>query len=99
MDIKSYTVEKINDSFGILTGDRFEFMLEVEVEEDDELYQDGGVSIKALYKVEDGEEQLLKYDLIKTSDGDALDFELEDEEIQAIKSFCSSRWQEALEKN
>ncbi len=99
MNITAYTVEKINDAFGILTGDRFEFMLELAKDEEDELFEDGDVSIKALYKVEDGEEQLMKYDLIKSSDGQVLDFELEDEEIESIKAFCSDHWQEAQEES
>ncbi|MFB1083140.1 DUF6509 family protein [Jeotgalibacillus sp. JSM ZJ347] len=97
MNITAYTVEKINDAFGILSGDRFEFMLELAKDEEDELFQDGDVSIKALFKVEDDEEQLMKYDLIKSSDGEVLSFELEEEEIETVKAFCSEHWQEAKE--
>ncbi len=33
----SYTVELVKDPFGILTGQRYEFLIDIEVEEDDEL--------------------------------------------------------------
>lgn len=97
MNITAYTVEKINDSFGILTGDRYELLLELENDAEDELFEDGDVQLKVLYKIEDGEEQLVKYDLIKTSDGSVLDFELEDDEIETVRAFCSKHCQEALE--
>ncbi|WP_227396893.1 DUF6509 family protein [Jeotgalibacillus aurantiacus] len=98
MNITAYTVEKINDPFGILTGDRYEFMIEIEVEEDDELFMENGVVVKALYKVEDGEEKFLKYDLMERNTENVLDFELEDEEINFIQTFCSEHWQEAEEE-
>ncbi|TFE01174.1 DUF6509 family protein [Jeotgalibacillus sp. R-1-5s-1] len=97
MNITAYTVEKINDPFGILTGDRYEFMIEIDVEEDDELFMENGVVVKALYKVEDGEEKFLKYDLMERNTDNVLDFELEDDEINFIQTFCSEHWQEAEE--
>lgn len=88
--IKEYTVEQINDPFGILTGDRYEYMLDIEVPEDDELYTETGIAIKVLFRVEDGTESIVKYDLIDKATSQPLDFELEDDEISEIQAFCQS---------
>ena len=62
--ITEYSVEKLVDPFGILTGNRYEYLLDIEVEEDDELYTEGGLSIRLIYVI-DGEKQSIgKYDII-----------------------------------
>ena len=38
MNITEYTVEQIKDPTGILAGRRYEFLLNIEVPEEDELY-------------------------------------------------------------
>jgi len=88
--IKEFKVEQINDPFGILTGDRYEYMLEIEVPEDDELYTESGVTIKVLFRVEDGTESIVKYDLIDKATSQEMDFELEDDELAEIQTFCRS---------
>ncbi|TDL30743.1 pullulanase [Jeotgalibacillus sp. S-D1] len=93
--IKEYSVEQINDPFGILTGDRYEYMLDIEVPEDDELYTETGIAIKVLFRVEDGTESIVKYDLIDKATSQPLDFELEDDEISEIQTFCRSNLPEA----
>ena len=47
MNITEYTVEEIIDPTGILTGNRYEFMLNIEVPEDDELYDVKWITIKS----------------------------------------------------
>jgi len=42
MEITNHVVDKMNDPTGIIEGDRYEFLLDVEVEEDDELFTEGG---------------------------------------------------------
>ena len=37
MEIISHLVNKINDPTGIIVGDRYEFLLDIKVEEDDDL--------------------------------------------------------------
>ncbi|KIL47077.1 DUF6509 family protein [Jeotgalibacillus campisalis] len=88
--ITEFTVEKINDPFGILTGDRYEYMLELDVPEDDELYTETGVSVKVIFRVEDGNRGIVKYDLMDKATSQPMDFELEDDEYAAIESFCLS---------
>ena len=36
--INEYSVEKLVDPFGILMGERYEYLLDIKVEEDDELF-------------------------------------------------------------
>ena len=93
--ITSYTVEVIKDPFGILTGRRYEFLIDIEVEEDDELYSESGLYIRAIYNVEEGKSGLLKYELYEKTTQLYLDFELEDDEIAEVDAFCKAHVLEA----
>jgi hypothetical protein len=88
MKITSYAVEKLHDPFGILTGDRFEYYLDIEVSEDDELYREKGLYIKLLYVVEDNGQKIISYGLYENSTEQYLDFELEDDELEIVAAFC-----------
>jgi hypothetical protein len=88
--IKEFAVEQIIDPFGILEGARYQFVLYLDVEEDDELYHDNGVYIKALYVVKEDSSSLIKYDLFEGTTDKYLDFELEEEEEKLISEFCST---------
>lgn len=93
--ITSYTVEVIKDPFGILSGRRYEFLIDVEVEEDDELYSESGLYIRAIYNVEEGKSGLLKYELYEKTTQLYLDFDLEDDEITVVEEFCKAHVLEA----
>ncbi len=93
--ITAYTVELIKDQFGILTGRRYEFMLELEVPEEDELYSENGISLRVIYKEDDGQTAIVKYEFIESSSNKYLDFELEDEEALLIDAFCKEHYTEA----
>jgi hypothetical protein len=88
MKITGYAVEKLNDPFGILTGDRYEFYLDIEVSEEDELYCEKGLYIKVLYVVEESSQKIISYGLYENSTEKYLDFELEEDEIQIVEAFC-----------
>jgi len=93
--ITEYSVEKLKDPFGILTGERFEYVLDIEVPEDDELYTEGGLSIRLIYVV-DGEEQTIKqYNIIAKANEEVLDFDLEEEELHMLLTFCKEHMVEA----
>lgn len=94
--ITEYSIEKLKDPFGILTGDRYEILLDITVPEDDELYTEVGIYIRVLYKVEENQSKLIKYDLLERGTDQLLDFELEDEEIEAVQAFCLKHLDEAL---
>lgn len=93
--ITSYTVEVIKDPFGILTGRRYEFLIDIEVEEDDELYSESGLYIRAIYNVEEGKSGLLKYELYEKTTQIYLDFDLEDDEVAEVDAFCKAHVLEA----
>ncbi|MCT2344715.1 DUF6509 family protein [Niallia taxi] len=92
MNITEYTVEKLQDPTGILAGDRYEFILQLEEEEDDELFEDGAVELKVLFFVDEKEMKVLNYHFHNSSQDKYLDFALEDEELQEIHNFCSSHY-------
>ncbi|WP_225999528.1 DUF6509 family protein [Paenibacillus sp. BJ-4] len=98
LNFTSYTVEQIKDAFGILSGQRYEFIIEVEVEEDDELYTENGLHIRALYLVDEGESKLLKYELIEKVTNRYIDLELEEDELQAVENFCKEHVQDGTAK-
>ncbi|OUS78721.1 pullulanase [Paenibacillus sp. MY03] len=86
--VTSYTVEKLKDPFNILPGERYEFVLELEVEEDDELYHDEGVSLRVVYMKDNNEERVVKYEFQKTTTGGYINMELEEEELALVRSLC-----------
>ncbi len=95
MNITEYTVEKIQDPTGILSGDRYEFFLNLEEDEDDELFENGAVQLKVLFFVDETEMKVLNYDFYNSSQDKYLEFALEDDELQEVSVFCSSHYKEA----
>lgn len=61
MHISSYTVEEINDPTGILSGERYEFFLDIDVDEDDELYLEQGIRLRVLFYKGEDEMKILNY--------------------------------------
>lgn len=96
--ITSYTVEAIKDHFGILSGNRYEFMLELEVPEEDELFSEAGNLLRVIYKEEESRTSIVKYEFIESGTNRFLDFELEDDELAMIDAFCKERYTEAEEQ-
>lgn len=88
MNITGFAVEKQTDPFGILTGDRYECYLDIDVSEEDELYRENGLYIKVLYVIEDNSERIVNYSLHETTTDKYLDFELEDDELEVVAAFC-----------
>lgn len=88
MEITGHSVEKIEDPFGILTGNRYEFFLHIEVPEDDELYSEKGLKIKVLLVEDEGKFQISHYHIIEDTTEKILEFELEEDEEQLLESYC-----------
>nr|WP_045524038.1 DUF6509 family protein [Neobacillus niacini] len=88
MNITGHTVEKLVDPFGLLSGDRFEFFLELDVEEDDELYSDKGVGIKVLFVVDETGPRISHYHLYERGTEKILDFALEEDEELLVFNYC-----------
>lgn len=95
LNITEYTVEKLTDPFGILSGERFEYFLDIEVPEDDELFSENGLYIRVLFVAEEPKGRLVKYDILEKGSDQLFDFELEDEEVAVITAFCLEHLDEA----
>lgn len=95
--ITTYTVELVRDPFGILTGQRYEFLIDIEVEEDDELYSESGLYIRAIYNVTEETSSLMKYELYEKTTELYLDFDLEEDEIAVVEAFCKEHYLEGNE--
>ncbi|WP_193603776.1 DUF6509 family protein [Niallia nealsonii] len=95
MEIKEYTIEKINDPTGILTGERYEYFLSLEVEEEDDLASEQGLQLKVLFFVEEDHGKILNYHFYNSIEDKYLDFALEEEELAEITAFCKEHFTEA----
>ncbi|MFB6466183.1 DUF6509 family protein [Cytobacillus sp. Hz8] len=88
MIITSHTVARIEDPFGILEGERYEFFLNIEVEEEDELYSEYGLKLRVLYIVDEKGMRISNYHITENTTDQILDFELEEEEEELVNQYC-----------
>ncbi|CDN45933.1 MULTISPECIES: DUF6509 family protein [Paenibacillus] len=88
MEITEYSVEKIKDPFGILDGQRYEYLLQIEVDEEDELYSPSGLYVRAVYKQEGAGGSIIRHEIRERGSDRLLDFGLEDEELAELETFC-----------
>jgi len=88
MKIIEATIEKLEDPFGILPGERFEIFLKLDVEEDDELYSELGVTLKLIFAIENNQSKIAQYDFIENTTDKVLDFALEEAEEKEIIAHC-----------
>jgi hypothetical protein len=97
LEISEYSVELVKDAFQILSGKRYEFLidLDLDLEEGDELYTDKGIYIKAVYKVDGEKGSIVQYSLHERTTDRYLDFDLEAEEEEALAAFCWAHYSEA----
>lgn len=93
-EITGYTVEWIRDPFGIIPGKRYEFLLDIDVDDEDELHSDNGLSLRVIYRVEEDREGIVKYEFLERGTGKYLDFELEEDEAAEVAAFCKSHYAE-----
>lgn len=96
MNIKKYEAEKLNDPTGIIEGDRYEFFLELEVDEEDELFSEEGVYLKVIFAVEESGFRIAQYQFYEENTNTSLDFEMEEEEEQAVLAYCGEHYKEVL---
>ncbi len=89
MEITQFLIEEIKDPTNIIEGKRYEFLLDVEVDEEDELYSEAGIEIRVLIgQKNDGETYILNYFIVDKTENEYLDFALEDDEEAMILAFC-----------
>lgn len=88
MNITGHTVEKLEDPFGLLTGDRYEFFLKLVVDEEDELYSDSGIGLKVIFVIDGNEEKISSYHFFESGSEQILDFALEEDEEELVLNYC-----------
>ncbi|MFJ7650137.1 DUF6509 family protein [Lysinibacillus sp. NPDC097279] len=88
MDITQFSVEEILDPTNIIEGKRYEFILDVDIDEEDELYHEAGIEIRVLIGEKEGAPFILNYFIMEKAKGEYLDFALEDDELEEILTFC-----------
>jgi hypothetical protein len=88
LTITEYSAEQVKDPFGILTGKRYQFVLDLEIPEEDELYSENGVYAKVIYLVEESRTGIIKYDLFERTTDKYLEFDMEADEEAALAAFC-----------
>lgn len=86
--ITEYTVELMDDPFGILEGNRYEFILHLSVDEEDELYTEKGVYLRVIFTVINDQKKISQYSFHEGSTDRYLEFELEEDEEQFVYTFC-----------
>lgn len=94
--ITEYTVEQIKDPYKIIEGERYEFLLDLEVDEEDELYQEEGVRLRVVYAKEGDNARIAKYEFLIAASGKYLDMEMEEDEEQAVFAFCKEALEEPI---
>lgn len=94
MKITEYIMEEIIDPTGLINGERYEFKIYITLDEEDELYSEGGTGIRVIFAVEEATQRIAMAHFFKRENDEVLDFELEDDELQEILEFCKTNYQE-----
>ena len=88
MNITQFSIEEILDPTNIIEGKRFEFLLDVEVDEEDELYSAAGLEIRVIVGVIEENVRIVNYFIMDKANNEFLDFALEEDEEAEILAFC-----------
>lgn len=88
MDITQFSIEEIKDPTNIIEGKRYEFLLDVEIDEEDELYSEAGIELRVLVGRNGDEIRIVNYFIIDKAENEYLDFALEKDEEEMILTFC-----------
>lgn len=94
LNITGHTVEKLEDPFGLLSGDRYEFFLELEVDDEDELYSDKGIGLRAIFVSDENGNKITNSYLYERGSEKVLDFELEEDEEELVIAYCKENAKE-----
>jgi hypothetical protein len=91
MNLTLHSIEQLEDPFGILSGDRYEIFFLLEVDEEDELYHEGGLLLKVLYVVEEHASRVAQYHIFEKDTNNFIDIGLEDDEESLVKEMCEKQ--------
>lgn len=94
MEITQFTMEEILDPTGIIEGKRYEFLLDILVDEEDELYSEVGIEIRMLLGDEGEGLYIINYFIIDKEDGKYIELALEEEEEHLLLNFCQEQLNE-----
>ncbi len=90
MEITAFSVEEIKDPTNIIEGKRFEFLLDIDVDEEDELYSEAGIEVRVIVAQQETV-KVLNYFLMDKGTNEILDFALEEEEEAALLAFVTEQ--------
>jgi hypothetical protein len=91
MNLTLHSIEQLDDPFGILSGDRYEIFFNLEVDEDDELYHEGGLLLKVVYIVEEAGSRVSHYHIFEKDTNKFIDMGLEEDEEALVKEMCEKQ--------
>ncbi|MFF2450611.1 DUF6509 family protein [Neobacillus sp. NPDC058068] len=94
LNITGYLVDKLEDPFGLLSGDRYEFFLDLDVDVEDELYSEKGVGLKIIFVSDENGQRLSQYHFFEKGTEKVLDFALEEDEEKLVLQFCKEHLEE-----
>ena len=89
MQIVNGKVEELVDPTGIIDGQRYEFLLTVKLDEEDELFNEEGTGLRMLYSVKDGQRKMLTYQFFELATESPFDVEWDEEEQAAAEGYCA----------
>jgi len=92
-EISQYSMEQLKDPYGIIAGDRYEFMLDLQIDEEDELYSETGVVLRVVAAIRDKEMSIAKYEFLNASTNQYIALEMEEEEYAMVEAFCKEQLQ------
>jgi hypothetical protein len=88
MEITGYTVEEIKDPTGIIEGKRYEFLLDIEVDEDDELYRENGLELRVIFSSTESGNRIVQHFFIDKRTQEVLEFAMDEDEEAEVLEFC-----------
>ncbi|PIC63562.1 pullulanase [Sporosarcina sp. P13] len=93
MKIVNGKAEELVDPTGIIEGQRYEFLLTVTFDEDDELFNEKGTGLRLLYSVKDGQRKMLTYQFYELATESPFDLEWDEEEQTTAEQYCIEYFQ------
>lgn len=93
-EITEFSIEQLKDPYGIIAGERYEFMLDLQIDEEDELYEESGVVLRVIAAVQDGTITIAKYEFLNASTNQYIALDMEEEELAMVEAFCREQLSE-----
>lgn len=96
MQIESYEVERLLDPTGIVEGDRYEFLIGLAYDEEDELFEEtDSIDVRVIFADDSKGKRIAQAHFIDRATAKVLDFEIEEDEYTTLLAFCQEHYTEA----